>query len=58
MILKLVPLFKVLREIIDEHLIRLKVPISFYVLEHFLEDHWIIVVEMKDKIPNPNKDFH
>jgi hypothetical protein len=51
---------KVLQEIIDEHLIRLKVLRSFYALEHFLEDHWIIVVEMKDKnlIPNQKDYFH
>jgi len=43
----------VLQEIIDEHSIRLIIPISFYVLEHFQEDHWIIVVEKMDKNQNP-----
>jgi hypothetical protein len=43
----------VLQEIIDEHLIMLIIPISFYVLEHFQEDHWIIVVEKMDKNQNP-----
>jgi hypothetical protein len=28
-------------------------PISFYVLEHFQEDHWIIAVEKMDKNQNP-----
>ncbi len=57
-IVKYLPLSKVPREIIDEHLIMPKVLKSFYVFEHFPEDHWIIVVEMMDKNPNPNKDFH
>ncbi len=48
---------EVLREIIDEHLIMLKALKSFDVLEHFQEDHWIIVVEKRDKNPNPTSEF-
>jgi len=47
----------VLREIIDEHLIKLIILKSFYELEHFQEDHWIIVVETMDKNPNPKIVF-
>ncbi len=47
-----------LREIIDEHLIKLIIQESFYVLEHFQEDHLIIEVEMMDKNQIPKKKFH
>jgi hypothetical protein len=48
----------VLQEIIDEHLIMLIIQESFYVLEHFQEDHLIIEVEMMDKNQIPKKKFH
>jgi hypothetical protein len=43
----------VLPGIIDEHLIMLITPRSFYVLARFQEDHWIIVVEKMGKNQNP-----
>lgn len=46
----------VLREIIDEHLMQLIIQESFYVFEHFQEDHSIIEVEMMDKNQTPMKN--